>query len=211
MKIIAINGSPRKKWNTATLLENVLEGAMDKGANTELIHLYDLNYKGCRSCLSCKRQNMKSYGTCCINDDLKPLFDKISQADAIVLGSPIYFGNVTAEMRAFLERFLFQYMTYSNPPTNTYRGSLKVGFVYTMNVKEDVFQSFMKSQVDVINSIIERTFGNIEPLYSFFTYQTDNYNGIDYSAFDINEKKTYHEQVFPLDCKKAYNLGSSLI
>ena len=63
MKVIAINGSPRKNWNTAKLLENALEGAKNKGADTELIHLYDLQYKGCRSCLVCKRKNTKSYGS----------------------------------------------------------------------------------------------------------------------------------------------------
>ena len=52
MKVMAINGSPRKKWNTATLLDKALEGAASQGAETELIHLYDLNYKGCISCFA---------------------------------------------------------------------------------------------------------------------------------------------------------------
>ena len=50
MEVIAFNGSPRKAWNTATLLEKALQGAASKGAVTELIHLYDLDFKGCRSC-----------------------------------------------------------------------------------------------------------------------------------------------------------------
>jgi len=54
MLAIAMNGSPRKKWNTATLLEKALEGAASQGAETELVHLYDLNYKGCISCFACK-------------------------------------------------------------------------------------------------------------------------------------------------------------
>ena len=49
MKVIAINGSPRRNWNTATLLEKTLEGAASEGAETELIHLYDLDFKGCIS------------------------------------------------------------------------------------------------------------------------------------------------------------------
>ena len=62
MKIIAINGSPRKKWNTSTLLENALEGAASQGAETELIHLYDLDYKGCTSCCACKlKDGIKEY------------------------------------------------------------------------------------------------------------------------------------------------------
>ncbi|MEI6423251.1 MAG: NAD(P)H-dependent oxidoreductase, partial [Lentisphaerota bacterium] len=54
MKAIAFNGSPRKKWNTVTLIENALEGAASKGADTELVHLYDYDFKGCVSCLACK-------------------------------------------------------------------------------------------------------------------------------------------------------------
>ena len=67
---MAFNGSPRKKWNTATLLEKALEGAASQGAKTELIHLYDLNYKGCISCFACKTKGGKSYGRCAVKDDL---------------------------------------------------------------------------------------------------------------------------------------------
>ncbi|MFH1350538.1 MAG: flavodoxin family protein, partial [Pseudomonadota bacterium] len=116
MKVMAFNGSPRKEWNTATLLENALEGAASKGAETELIHLYDLNFKGCVSCFSCKTRGGKSYGRCAVKDDLTPIFDKIGEADGIILGSPIYLGTVTGEMRSFMERLVFPYYTYTNPP-----------------------------------------------------------------------------------------------
>ena len=61
MKVMAINGSPRKEWNTATLLEKALEGAASQGAETELIHLYDLSFKGCKSCFACKTRGGESY------------------------------------------------------------------------------------------------------------------------------------------------------
>lgn len=212
MKVIAINGSPRKNWNTAQLLENAIEGAKSAGAEIEFIHLYDLDYKGCRSCLSCKRENTKNYGRCSINDDLKPLFDKIEKADVLILGSPIYFGSLSAEMRAFLERFLFQYMIYSNPPRSIFNGQLKVAFIYTMNISEDTFnQSPLKLHLEVTNSTVKRMLGNVEPLYSFFTYQTDHYNNMEYSYFDVTEKREHHEQIFPQDCKRAYELGTKLV
>ena len=60
MKVMAFNGSPRKKkWNTVTLLNNALEGARSAGAQTELIQLYDLNFSGCISCFSCKKTSRK--------------------------------------------------------------------------------------------------------------------------------------------------------
>ena len=100
MKVLAFNGSPRKHWNTATLLEKALEGASSTGAETRLIHLYDLNYKGCISCFACKTKGGRSYGRCAVKDDLAPVFKEIEQADAIILGSPIYFGTVSGEMRS---------------------------------------------------------------------------------------------------------------
>ena len=115
MKVIAFNGSPRKKWNTATLLEKALEGAASQGAETELIHLYDLEFKGCRSCFKCKTIGDKSYGTCAVKDGLTPILKKVENADAIILGSPIYFGAVSGEMRSFMERLMFPYLTYTDP------------------------------------------------------------------------------------------------
>ena len=110
--VIAINGSPRKTWNTATLLEHALKGAKSEGAETELVHLYDIDYKGCTSCFACKLKGGKSYGKCAINDDLAPVLDRIRDTDVLILGSPIYFGVVTGEMSSFKERLMFPYLVY---------------------------------------------------------------------------------------------------
>jgi len=96
MKVLAINGSPRKKWNTATLLQNALDGAASQGAKTELVHLYDLNYTGCTSCFACKLKDGKSYGKCAVRDGLTPLLEKIPDAGALILGSHIYFVSQPA-------------------------------------------------------------------------------------------------------------------
>jgi multimeric flavodoxin WrbA len=112
MKALAINGSPRKTWNTATLLKKALEGAASQGAETELIHLYDLNFKGCTSCFACKLKGGKSYGHCGFKDELSPILDKIPQIDVLILGSPIYFGAITGELKSFLERLIFPYYVY---------------------------------------------------------------------------------------------------
>ncbi len=116
MKIMALNGSPRKKWNTAILHKKAIEGAASQGAETSLVHLYDLHFKGCISCFACKTRGGKSYGTCAVQDDLTPIYAEIKKAEAIILGSPIYFGDVTGELRSFLERLLFPYLVYDDPP-----------------------------------------------------------------------------------------------
>jgi multimeric flavodoxin WrbA len=120
LKVLAINGSPRKKWNTATLLQNALEGAASRGAETELVHLYDHSYTGCTSCFACKLKGGKSYGKCAVQDELTPVLEKIPDVNALILGFPIYFGTVTGMMRSFMERLLFPYLVYTNPPTSLF-------------------------------------------------------------------------------------------
>jgi multimeric flavodoxin WrbA len=83
MKVLAINGSPRKKWNTATLLQNTLDGAASAGAETELVHLYDLTFTGCTSCFACKLAGGKSYGKCAVQDGLTPVLEEIPDLDAL--------------------------------------------------------------------------------------------------------------------------------
>lgn len=124
MKVIAVNGSPRKTWNTATLLEHALAGATGSGAETELVHLYDLEFKGCISCFACKKIGGKNYGRCAVNDDLTPILKKISEADALILGTPVYFGAETGEMRSFLERLMFPFLTYTPDYAPIFPGKL---------------------------------------------------------------------------------------
>ena len=110
MKLLAFNGSPRKKWNTAQLLEHALEGAESEGAKTKLYHLYDLDFKGCISCFACKRDGGKGYGHCAVKDDLPGRIPRrIEKADAVLIGSPIYLGITTGVTRCFLERLFPRY------------------------------------------------------------------------------------------------------
>ena len=70
MKVIAFNSSPRRDWNTAMLLRRALEGAESLGAETKLVHLNDLSFRGCQSCFACKARGGKSYGKCAVRDEL---------------------------------------------------------------------------------------------------------------------------------------------
>jgi multimeric flavodoxin WrbA len=100
MRVLAINGSPRKKGNTATLLGQVLDAAAAKGAETRMIHLNDLDMKGCQGCLVC-RENM---GECAVKDDFQDVLEEIKTSDAIAFGTPIYVFNVSGQFKCFLDR-----------------------------------------------------------------------------------------------------------
>ena len=89
MKVIGINGSPRKTWNTATLIQDALDGAAEAGADTELVHLYDLVYRGCTSCFACKTIGGKHYGHCAMKDDLTRVLRCVEEeAGALIMGTP---------------------------------------------------------------------------------------------------------------------------
>ena len=211
MKVIAINGSPRKKWNTATMLRHALEGAASGGAETELIHLYDLEFKGCTSCFSCKLKGGKSYGKCAVQDELTPILEKIEDVDALILGSPIYFGNVTGEMRCFMERLFFPYLTYTRPPASIFPKKIPTAFVYTMNVSEQLMKENYGTLVDANEQLLTRMFGQTESLFSFETLQFEDYDKVVFSYCDPEERKERRKTVFPQDCSRASELGARLV
>ncbi len=100
VKIIGLNGSPKRNRNTATIINWVLEGCVEAGAETELIHLIDRNIKYCQGCLTCLAS-----GECIIkDDDVVMLRDKLLNADGLVLGSPVYEGEATALFKTFVNR-----------------------------------------------------------------------------------------------------------
>ena len=208
MKAYAINGSPRKNRNTATLLKKALEGAASQGAATELIHLYDLNFKGCTSCFACKEKDGKSFGKCAMKDDVTPVLEKLHEADVLFLGSPIYYMTVTGEMKSFLERLCFQYMQYSMEKWSLFEKKIPTGFIYTMNVTEEMLkQRGYGPHIAVNERFLQRLTGHAEALYAYNTYQFDDYSQYVNDLFDERIKAQQRQEVFPKDCERAFNMG----
>ncbi|MFZ4858303.1 MAG: flavodoxin family protein [Desulfuromonadaceae bacterium] len=211
MKAIAINGGPRKKWNTSILLNRALEGAAAGGAETETVHLYDLNFKGCVSCFACKTRGGTSYGRCGYRDGLSPVLEKIAAADILLIGSPIYFGTVTGELRSFLERLLFPYGTYTEPPRSLFPGTLRSGLIYTMNVSEEQAGNLgYFTHLANNERVLQQRFGSAESLYSFDTLQFEDYAVVEADRFDPVHKAKCRQEIFPVDVQKAFELGKRL-
>lgn len=211
MKVIAINGSPRKDWNTATLLKHAVNGAKSAGANTELIHLYDLNYKGCTSCFGCKLKGGSSIGRCAMRDGLTPVLQAVEACDALILGSPIYIGHVTGEMQSFLERLIFPSITYNKDIHSFYKGKVSSAFIYTMNIPESALPGsnyelmFKRNQ-----NLLKRLNGTSEYLAVCDTYQFDDYSKYESANFDEAHKAKVRSQQFIIDCQKAFTMGAKL-
>ena len=208
MKAIGVNGSPRKKWNTAALLEKAIEGAASEGAKAELFHLYDFNYKGCMSCFACKTKNGKSYGKCVLEDELTRVLRKVNEADVIILGSPIYFGSVTGEMRSFMERLLFPLSTYTDPPGSLWSRKVRTAFIYTLGATKELAKERGFDKHIVANKMLmKRILGASETLCSYDTYQFEDYSKVLAVRFDPEKKARGRAEIFPHDCEKAFDMG----
>jgi putative NADPH-quinone reductase len=211
MKAIAINGSPRKSWNTATLLEQALAGAASQGATTILTHLYALDYKGCVSCFACKRKGCKTFGKCARRDELTPVLEEIAEADALILGSPIYFGEVTGAMRSFMERLLFPFPIYDKEFPSVPLNPIRTAWIYTMNIPESMIKEMSLERVFRFNKFLsEWLLGPCEELMCFDTLQFEDYSLYAADRFDAAAKRQRREKIFPEDCRKAYELGARL-
>ena len=211
-KIYAINGSPRKNGNTAQLLQKALEGAASAGAEVKLIQLADLNFSGCRSCFACKKLANPSPG-CILKDDLAEILKELLQADGIIMGSPIYFGAETGLYRNFLERLFFPMLRYTNPPSSRAEKRIDFGFIYTMNVPENVmdeygYNAYLQSQSQTPGLIFNSR--NIYTLYACDTHQFDDYSKYECTLFDAGHKAEMRKTQFVSDLAKAFEMGRKL-
>ncbi len=103
MKVLGIVCSPRKGGNTEILVKEALASAREAGAQTELVSVVGKNISPCDGCSSCRETNV-----CHIQDDMQSIYQQLETADAIIFGSPVYFGSVSAQAKAIMDRtFLF--------------------------------------------------------------------------------------------------------
>ena len=208
MKTIIINASPRKNWNTAQLLQEARKGAESVSAEVEFIDLYDLAFTGCRSCLACKLKNGKHPG-CAWKDDLSPLIDRILAADALIIGTPIYWGEPTAQFRALMERLVFCTMPYE---AGTYfDGKIDVGFIYTMNAPQEYYKANLRPYLDNIEGLFKMGLhGEIKSYAACDTLQVKDYTRYDMAYFSEDDKRKHHEEQFPIDLAECYKMGAEL-
>jgi multimeric flavodoxin WrbA len=126
-KALILIGSPRKKGSTAVLAAEAAHGLSEQGVETETVFLNDLKIKGCQACYWCKKNDVAD---CAVKDDMQKIHQQMKECDGMIVASPIYFGGVTAQAKAWLDR-LFPYigmdLTPKMPPGK------KVSFIITQN------------------------------------------------------------------------------
>jgi multimeric flavodoxin WrbA len=206
---IILNASPRKKWNTAQMLCAAEKGARAAGAQTAYYDLYDLNFTGCRSCMACKKTGAQPC-KCYWQDDLTPILDKIFQdAKTLIIGSPIYLGEVSSRLRAVMERMAFATLSY-NDYACLYKGRLNVGVVLTMNAPEAYYKKHYQATIDRQLDMFRIFNGKLERCFAFDTMQVSDYSQYELKFWNENHKKQVHEDVFPLALQRAFEMGRLL-
>lgn len=205
-KIIVIDGGPRKNFNTAAMLQKFAEGAQSVSDQivVKTVRLYGLQYRGCMSCMACKLKGNSSR-ICKFKDDLTPVLEEIAGADGLAMGSPIYFSEVTAQLRALLERLIFPWLSYTDFSLTAPK-KMPVVLSYTMNANQEqakVIYQFMS----IIENCLQRAFGDVEHVDAYNTYQVKNYDRYELSAFPEPMKRAWRDAHWENDLQKSYDAG----
>lgn len=216
MKVLGINGSPRKGWNTQTLVKKALEGAAAAGAETELIDLYSEPIKGCLECYACKRKGIETGGICAIRDNLRPLLEKAHEADVVIIGAPNYFSYPSGMTMAFLERFLFPITSYQVENGRQVRvlgrRVVPAGLIYTMNSDEQYYKAGgCEISMGKVRNTLEYLLGYAEQYNSYMTLQFKDYSVMNANMFDGAARHERHETQFPVDEQECFEMGKRLV
>ena len=208
MKTVVINASPRRKWNTAEIMKEAAKGAESVGAEVEYIDLYKLDLHGCMSCLICKKED-KERCKCYWKDDLSPVIERILDADALLIGSPIYFGEPTSHYRALLERLLFCVLSYDGEGSY-FEGKINVGLFFTMNVPKELYENIYHKNLEYSINLFSMLNGEIKTYPVCDTVQVRDYSQYKISIFNEEDKKAHRERQFPIDLENAFKIGAEL-
>lgn len=209
--IIAINASPRKEWNTGTLIREAAKGAESEGAQVKVIDLYKLDkFTGCVSCFGCKLPEHK--GRCIYKDALAPVLEEIRNADGLIIGTPNYLGDVSAGFRALYERLVFQYITYKTEPRSYSNSKIPVLFIMTSNAPEEMYApEFYGRVVSNYQQSLTTFIGPTKVLISANTLQVNDYDKYDWTMFDVEAKRARHETVFQKEKQEAFSLSAEMV
>jgi len=194
-KIIAFCASPRKNGNTDLLIQEALKGAHDSGAKTEKIMLQKIKMGYCIGCRQCKEPDYDKI--CILKDDMSDVYQKIIDADALILGFPIYTGRECAQLCTFLDRWdgYERYMLKS---------SLKPGRVAM------VIGTWGYPYIDTYDHVIESVVSTLN-LHKVETIEALSACGFEGILHGLDENHRGVIAKFPKQLKKAYDAGKALV
>ena len=210
-KIVAINASPRKEWNTGTLVREAARGAESEGAEVKVYDLYELDrFTGCVSCFECKLGDNK--GKCMNEDGLTPVLEEIRSADGLIIGTPNYLGDASAIFRSLYERLIFQHITFKKELASYVERAIPVFFIMTSHAAEDLYtpNGYGKAISGYQNSL-SIFIGPTKTMICGDTLHVDDYGKYEWTMFDPEAKKARRENEFPSEKQKAFDFGAAMV
>lgn len=148
MRIVCVLGSPREKANSSILAKRFIDTAEAVGAETRTYTLNNMKYRGCQACMACKSKLER----CALKDDLAEVLLAVEEADVLLLASPVYFGEVSSQLKGFIDRW-YSYLKpdyLTNPNPARLAPGKKLVFILTQGNPD------------------QKMFGDIFPKYDFF-------------------------------------------
>lgn len=207
MKTVILNGSPRRKGNTAVLCDAFRDGIISVSPDSEVIsyHLNDFTYKGCQSCFACKLKGSKSYGRCSYQDALSPILEEIMSADILVVATPIYLMDATSSVKSLLERLCFSLGSYELRYKSLANNKPVVVTIYTMNCTEEYAPVHAMDNMDMF---LGHVFTEPHRICAYNTYQFHDYPRYKVEVFDEKEKAAYRQAHWREDIRRVTSLAT---
>ena len=204
-----IDGGPRKGMNTSQMGEAFAKGVKSVSDEIEVktVRLYDLDYKGCRSCMACKLKN-KWTNVCVFKDGLQETLNEVACADGLVLLSPIYCCDITAQLRAFFERLTFPWLNYVDLSSVAPR-RIPSALVYTMNAPEEQAKMILDN-LRVVEWLVSRGLGDVEQIVAYNTYQVKDYGRYEFPEGYAQAKQAYKDARWQADIQNAFDAGKRM-
>lgn len=208
-KIFIIDGSPRKNMNTAQMVEKFTEGVKSANADIEIKHirLYDYDFHGCYACMLCKMKNSKFHEYCGRKDGISDVLKEAAYADGIVFASPVFYADLNAQTKAFIERFTYPWLNYSKGFIYSPKSNRPSAIIYTMNTDKDNQQ--MLEQMYQRNDYLFTTcsFEKPERILAVSTKQVKDYSKFEFTDEWAKAHDQWHDEHFPQELQNAYDAG----
>lgn len=151
MKAVALLASPRKKGNSNGLAESLTSILAENGYAITPYYLNDLNYRGCQACNGCKTRSE----VCVLLDDLRPVLADVKEADVVIMASPVYWGDVSAQLKAFIDR-AYSYLTpefVTGPVRHRLPEGKKLVFILSQAADEALYSDIFSRYTSIFDQI----------------------------------------------------------
>ncbi|MDY5632661.1 MAG: flavodoxin family protein [Bacteroidales bacterium] len=210
-KIMIIDGGPRKTMNTAKMVEEFAKGAKSMGKDIEVKHvrLYDIDYKGCYACMACKVKG-KRIDSCSMKDGMTEILREASFADGLCFASPIYYGTVTAQTQAFIERLTYPWLSYEDMTKKAAPKRMPTAFIYTMNAGAEQM-NYAEPGMDRTDNLLAMFLPKPERIMALSTKQVKNYDRYAFHPEVAKAHDEWHATHFDEELQHAFDAGKRMV